>query len=59
MSAVKILSWAYYFTNDEKYAVKGTNLLRFWFLDTATRMLPNLNHAQIKQVLIPVPVQVL
>ena len=48
LSAVNTLSWAYYFTNDEKYATKGINLIRFWFLDTATRMLPNLNHSQIR-----------
>ena len=44
---VTTLSWAYYFTNDEKYATKGVELLKFWFVDTATRMLPNLNHAQV------------
>lgn len=44
---VTTLSWAYYFTRDEKYAAKGTELCRFWFIDTATRMLPNLNHAQV------------
>ncbi len=48
IAAVQTLSWAYYFTNDEKYAVRSTQLIRFWFLDTATRMLPNLNHAQIR-----------
>ena len=44
---VTTLSWAYYFTIDEKYATKGVELLKFWFVDTATRMLPNLNHAQV------------
>ena len=48
IAAVQTLSWAYYFTNEEKYAAKSTELIRFWFLDTATRMLPNLNHAQIR-----------
>lgn len=47
MSAVQTLSWAYYFTNEEKYATKATELIRFWFIDTTTMMLPNLNHAQI------------
>jgi len=48
VSAVNTLSWAYYFTDDEKYATKSVWLLRMWFLDTATRMLPNLNHAQLR-----------
>jgi len=48
VSAVHTLSWAYYFTNEEKYASKSIELLRMWFLDTATRMLPNLNHAQVR-----------
>lgn len=48
IDAVKDLSWAYYFTHQEKYAIKATDLIRFWFLDTATTMLPNLNHAQIR-----------
>jgi hypothetical protein len=48
VSAVNTLSWAYYFTNEEKYATKSIELLRMWFLDTATRMLPNLNHAQMR-----------
>lgn len=48
VTAVNTLSWAYYFTNDEKYAAKSIQLLRMWFLDTATRMVPNLNHAQLR-----------
>jgi Alginate lyase len=48
VSAVNTLSWAYYFTNEEKYAKKSIELLRIWFLDTATCMLPNLNHAQMR-----------
>jgi hypothetical protein len=48
VSAVNTLSWAYYFTNEEKYATKSIELLRMWFLDTATRMIPNLNHAQVR-----------
>jgi hypothetical protein len=48
ISALNTLSWSYYFTNDEKYAAKGIELMRFWFLDTATYMAPNLNHAQVR-----------
>ena len=48
VAAVHTLSWAYYFTDNEKYAAKATQLIRFWFLDTATMMLPNLNHAQVR-----------
>ena len=48
IAAVHTLSFAYYFTDDEKYAAKATQLIRFWFLDTATMMFPNLNHAQTR-----------
>jgi len=47
IQAVNTLSYAYYFTGNEKYAAKCAELLRFWFLDTATKMNPNLEHAQM------------
>lgn len=46
INLVEILSKAYYFSKDEKYAAKFTALIRIWFLDEATKMNPNLNFGQ-------------
>ncbi|MDF9828359.1 hypothetical protein M2447_002477 [Ereboglobus sp. PH5-10] len=45
-TAVKTLGLAYYLTGRETYAETAALLTRVWFLDEATRMNPNLNHAQ-------------
>jgi len=46
MNNLNILAWAYYFSEEKKYARKAVELLKTWFLDEATRMNPNLNFAQ-------------
>ncbi len=44
--AVATLSLAFFFTNKEEYAAKATEILRMWFLDSKTKMNPNLQFAQ-------------
>ncbi|MBD1388296.1 alginate lyase family protein [Neiella sp. HB171785] len=43
---VKALGLAYYFSEDPKYAEKAKAQLRAWYINPATRMNPNMNHAQ-------------
>jgi len=45
-NSVTTLSLAYYFSGDDKYAHKATELIRVWFFNKATKMNPNLNYAQ-------------
>lgn len=44
---IKTLASAWYFSGDEKYARKATELIKVWFLDKATAMNPNLEYAQV------------
>jgi hypothetical protein len=46
VSAVETLALAYFFESDEVCAAKAAQLLRAWFVDSATRMNPNLQYAQ-------------
>lgn len=41
------LGYAYYFTKDEKYAIKAMDYLDIWFLNKKTRMNPNMNYGQM------------
>ncbi len=43
---VYVLSLAYYFSGREKYAAHATKLMQVWFLDSSTKMNPNLNFGQ-------------
>lgn len=47
-SAVYTLALSYFFSDDEKYAKKATDLIKSWFLDPNTRMRPNMNFTQIR-----------
>jgi hypothetical protein len=40
------LALAYYFSDEKKYAEHAQKLIDTWFLDSATRMNPNMNYAQ-------------
>lgn len=44
---VEVLSLAWFFSGDEKYARKAVEQLRTWFLDKETRMNPHLEYAQV------------
>ncbi len=44
---ISTLAYAYFFTNDERFAEKAVNNLRFWFLNDNTKMNPNLNYGQM------------
>jgi len=46
VQAVKKLSFAYYFTGDEPYALKAATLMDTWFIAADTKMAPNFNYAQ-------------
>jgi hypothetical protein len=43
---VYMLSLAYYFSNDKKYVKHAVELIKVWFLDSATSMNPHLNYGQ-------------
>lgn len=44
---ITTLALAWYFSGEEAYAQKATELIRVWFLDKATCMNPNLEYAQV------------
>ncbi len=47
VGSVQTLSYAYFLSGGEKYAVQAMAFLRTWFIDSATRMNPDLNYAQV------------
>lgn len=46
VKGVRVLSLAYYLSDDEKYARKASELMQVWFLNKETKMNPHLQYAQ-------------
>jgi len=46
ISAIKILTKTYYYSNEQKYGEKGIQLIKAWFLEDETKMNPNVNFGQ-------------
>lgn len=44
---VNVLSLAYFYSKDERYARKAVDLLRSWFVDARSSMNPHLRHAAV------------
>lgn len=44
---ISTLSYAYFFSGEEKYAIQAVKNLQMWFLDKKTRMNPNLEYGQM------------
>ncbi len=44
---VRTLALAYFFSENEKYALAGIEQIKVWFSNTKTKMNPNMNYAQI------------
>lgn len=44
---ITTLSLAWFFSDDDRYAKKAAELTRVWFLDSATKMNPHLEYAQM------------
>jgi hypothetical protein len=45
---LKVLSIAYFYTKDERFAERARLLMDTWFINEKTKMNPNMNFAQIK-----------
>jgi len=45
---LKVLSIAYFYTKDERFAERARLLMDTWFINVKTKMNPNMNFAQIK-----------
>ncbi len=45
--ATHTLALAYFLSDDARFAIKAEEIMRTWFLDTATYMKPNAEHGQI------------
>lgn len=44
--SVRAIALAYYFSQDEKYAQQGIQLIRTWFINESTKMNPNVKFGQ-------------
>src|SRR5260370_1879286 len=48
MNNVQTLALATYFTGNQQYAAKATQILTTWFLNPSTSMTPNVQHSQMQ-----------